>query len=104
ATTRVTVEDMVQANPSRSLVRWLDNVADLLERKQPAAKRGAPRSISQVFVSRIARIWRELGLNPGLAYNFFLHPARVPPSLLRVGRVGPAGGGRVWGVFSTPKA
>src|SRR5262245_2776938 len=40
ATTRVKVEGMVHANPSRSLVLWLDNVADLLEREQPAAKRG----------------------------------------------------------------
>jgi hypothetical protein len=75
ATTRVKVEGLVQANPSRSLVRWLDKVADLLEREQPARKRGAPRSISQVFVARIATIWRTLGLNPGLAYNFFLHAA-----------------------------
>jgi hypothetical protein len=48
---------MVHANPSRSLVLWLDNVADLLEQERPAGKRGAPRSITQAFVSRIARIW-----------------------------------------------
>jgi hypothetical protein len=75
ATTRVKVEGVVQANPSRSLVRWLDNVADLLEQKQAAPKRGAPRAISQLFVSRIATIWRTLGLSPGLAYDPFLHPA-----------------------------
>src|SRR5215467_5810851 len=68
ATTRVKVEGMVR--PSRSLVHWLENVADLLERERPARKQGAPRSISQVFVSRIATIWRALGLNPGLAYDF----------------------------------
>jgi hypothetical protein len=90
ATTRVKVEGMVQANLSRSLVRWLDNVAGLLEREQPASKRGAPRSISQVFVSRIATIWRTLGLNPGLAYDFFLHPANDD----RIGR-----GGRVESAF-----
>ena len=73
ATTRVKVEDVVR--PSRSLVPWLDNVADLLERERPAHKRGAPRSISRFFVSRIATIWRTLGLNPGLAYNSYLHPA-----------------------------
>jgi hypothetical protein len=90
ATTRVKVEGMVPANPSRSLVRWLDKVADLLEREQPALKRGTPRSISQVFVSRIATIWRTLGLNAGLAYNFFLHPANDD----RIGR-----GGRVESAF-----
>ena len=90
ATTRVKVEGMVQANPSRSLVRWLDSVADLLEREQPAGKRGAPRSISQVFVARIATIWRMLGLNAGLAYNFFLHPANDD----RIGR-----GGRIESAF-----
>jgi hypothetical protein len=84
ATTRVKVEAMVQANPSRSLVRWLDNVADLLEREQPAAKRGAPRSIKKVFVERIAAISETLGLNAGLAYNFFLHPANDD----RIGRGG----------------
>jgi hypothetical protein len=75
---------MVQ--PSRWLVRWLDNVADLLERERPAPKQGPPRAISQVFVSRIAMILRALGLNPGLAYDFFLHPANED----RIGR-----GGRV---------
>src|ERR1700730_8548427 len=90
ATTRVKVEGMVPANPSRSLVRWLDQVADLLEGEQPALKRGAPRSISQAFVSRIATIWRTLGLNAGLAYNFFLHPANDD----RIGR-----GGRVESAF-----
>jgi hypothetical protein len=90
ATTRVKVEGMAPANPSRSLVGWLDNVADFLEQQQPARKRGAPRSISQDFVSRIATIWRTLGLNPGLAYNFFLHPADDD----RIGR-----GGRVESAF-----
>jgi hypothetical protein len=75
ATTRVKVEGMAHANPSRSLVRWLVDVALLLEQERPAGKRGAPRSITQAFVSRIATIWRTLGLNPGLAYNLFLHPA-----------------------------
>jgi hypothetical protein len=88
ARTRVKGEGMVR--PPRSLVHWLDNVADLLERERPARKRGAPRSISQVFVSRIATIWRTLGLNPGLAYNFFLHPANDD----RIGR-----GGRVESLF-----
>jgi hypothetical protein len=73
ATTRIKVDGMVR--PSRSLVHWLNNVADLLERERPARKQGAPRSNSRIFVSRIATIWRTLGLNPGLAYNFFLHPA-----------------------------
>jgi hypothetical protein len=90
ATTRVKVEAMLGAKPSRSLVGWLNNVADLLEEEQPARKRGAPRSISQVFVSRIATIWRTLGLNPGLAYNFSLRPADDD----RIGR-----GGRVESTF-----
>jgi hypothetical protein len=70
---RVKVEAMVQDNPSRSLVSWLDNVLRLLERERPARKQGAPRSVSQVFVSRVATIWRTLGLKTGLAYDFFLH-------------------------------
>jgi hypothetical protein len=90
ATTRVKVEAMLGAKPSRSLVGWLNDVADLLEEEQPACKRGAPRSISRVFVSRIAAIWRTLGLEPGLAYDFFLHPADDD----RIGR-----GGRVESVF-----
>jgi hypothetical protein len=90
AATRVKVERMLQVSPSRSLVRWLDNVADLLERERSTGKRGAPRSISQVFVSRVATIWRTLGLNPGLAYNIFLHPATDD----RIGR-----GGRVASAF-----
>jgi hypothetical protein len=69
---------------------WLNNVADLLEEEQSARKQGAPRSISRVFVSRIATIWRTLGLNPGLAYDFFLHPADDD----RIGR-----GGRVESTF-----
>ena len=75
AMTRVKVEAMVKAIPSRSLVRWLDDVAGLLEREQPARKRGAPLSVARVFVSRVAAIWRTLGLSPGLAYDCFLHPA-----------------------------
>jgi hypothetical protein len=90
ATTRVTVEGMVQAIPSGSLVRWLNAVAGVLDRERPAHKRGAPRSITRVFVSRVAAIWRTLGLNPGLAYDFFLHPATDD----RVGR-----GGRIESAF-----
>jgi hypothetical protein len=90
ATTRVKVERMLQTNHSRSLVRWLKNVADLLEREQPIGKQGAPRSTTQAFVSRVGRIWRTLGLNPGLAYNLFLHPATDN----RIGR-----GGRVASAF-----
>jgi hypothetical protein len=90
ATTRVTVEGMLPANSSRSLVGWLDDVAGLLDRNRPARKRGAPRSLTQIFVSRAAVIWRTLGLNPGLAYNFRLHPTTDD----RIGR-----GGRVESVF-----
>jgi hypothetical protein len=90
ATTRVKVEGVVHTNPSPSLVRWLNNVADLLEEEQPARKRGAPRSISRVFVARIATIWRTLGLNPGLAYDSFFHPANDD----RIGR-----GGRIESAF-----
>jgi hypothetical protein len=86
AVTRVTVEAMVQAIRSRSLVRWLDDVAGLLERERPARKRGAPRSLARVFVSRVAAVWGTLGLNPGLAYHFSLHRADGD----RIGR-----GGRV---------
>jgi hypothetical protein len=84
AVMRVKVEAMVQDDSSRSLVSWLDNVARLLERERPARQRGAPRAIPQVFVSRIATIWRTLGLKAGLAYNFFLHP----PTTTASGEVG----------------
>jgi hypothetical protein len=90
AVTRVKVEAMVQAIPSRSLVRWLDDVADLLDRERPVRKQGAPRSLTRPFVSRVAAIWRTLGLKPGLAYDFFLHPADGN----RIGR-----GGRVESSF-----
>jgi hypothetical protein len=90
ATTRVEVEGILRTKSARSLVHWLDDVADLLEREGSARKRGAPRALSQVFVARIARIWRPLGLNPGLAYDFFLHPANDD----RIGR-----GGRIESAF-----
>jgi hypothetical protein len=90
ATTRVKVERMVNDIPSRFLVRWLNHVAGLLEQERPAPKRGAPSSVARVFVSRVAAIWRTLGLNPGLAYNFSLHPATAD----RIGR-----GGRVESLF-----
>ena len=83
-------EAMLTAKPSRSLVGWLNHIADLLEDEQPAHKRGAPRSISRIFVARIATIWRPLGLKPGLAYDSFLHPADED----RIGR-----GGRVESTF-----
>ena len=77
ATTRMKVEGLMQqANPSTSLVKWLNRLVDLLGRERPARKRGAPRSITQAFVSRTAAIWRTLGLNAGLAYDFFLHPGK----------------------------
>ncbi len=75
AVTRVKVETMVQDNPSRSLVPWLANLAHMLERERPVRKQGPPRTISQLFVSRVAAIWRTLGLKVGLAYDLFLHPA-----------------------------
>jgi len=90
ATTRLKAEHMLQAKTSRSLRRWLNDAADFLEREQPTKRRGAPRSITQLFVSQIAKIWRTLGLNPGLAYNFFLYPADDD----RIGR-----GGRVESAF-----
>jgi hypothetical protein len=90
AATRVKVETMVQDNRSRLLVTWLADVAHLLEQERPIRKRGAPRAVSRVFVSRIARIWRTLGLKVGLAYDFFLHPANDE----RIGR-----GGRVQSRF-----
>ena len=48
------------------------------------------RQISDVIARLIATIWRTLGLNPGLAYDFFLHPADDD----RIGR-----GGRVESTF-----
>jgi hypothetical protein len=92
AVMRVKVETVVQDKPSRSLISWLDNVLRLLEQERLPRKRGAPRSVSQVFVSRVATIWQTLGLKVGLAYDFFLHPGdgdgifrggRVPSSFQR---------------------
>jgi hypothetical protein len=90
ATIRVKVEAMLAGRPSRSLRSWLNHVADLLDKEQPARRPGAPRSITRKFVSCIARIWRTLGLNPGLAYNHLLYAADAD----RIGR-----GGRVESAF-----
>jgi len=87
AAMRVKVEGMVQAIPSRSLASWLEEVADLLERERPARRRGAPRSTARAFVSRVAAIWRALGLEPGLAYDFFLDADATTDSLRGGGRV-----------------
>jgi hypothetical protein len=85
-TTRVKVEKIVQrAKPSKNLVRWLNRLADLLDREHPVRKRGSPPSISQVFVSRMAAIWRGLGLDTGLAFDFDLR--RVGDEVRRGGRV-----------------
>src|SRR5262245_2782375 len=76
ATTRMQIEGLMQeSKPPTALVQWLNRIVDLLGRYRPARKAGAPRSITQAFVLRIAAIWRSLGLNVGLAYDFFLHPA-----------------------------
>jgi Bacteriophage Sf6, terminase small subunit-like len=73
--TRIEVERLMQhAGTSTSLSAWLISLADLLVQERPARKLGAPRSQLQLFVWRVAAIWRRLGLRPGLAYNFFLHP------------------------------
>jgi hypothetical protein len=74
AVTRVKVETMVQGNRSRLLVPWLANLANLLEQERPVPKRGAPRAISQVFVLRIATIWRTLGLKWGSHIIFVCTP------------------------------
>jgi hypothetical protein len=76
ATTRLKVEGLLQqSKPSTSLVQWLNRLVDLLDRCRPAGKVGAPRSITQAFVLRIATIWRSLGLSAGLAYDFLLSSA-----------------------------
>ena len=76
ATTRVSVEDLMQqTKPPTSLVHWLNGLVDLLDLARPTGRVGAPHSTTRAFVSRMAAIWRSLGLNVGLAYNFFLHPA-----------------------------
>lgn len=86
ATTRVNVEGLVQqANTSTSVVQWLNRLVDLLSRNRPAPKQGAPHSITQAFVLRIATIWQSLGLDAGLAYNFSRHVA--PDGETRGGRV-----------------
>jgi hypothetical protein len=83
--TRVKVECLMQkAGRMASLSGWLTLLADLLLQERPTRKFGAPRSQSQLFVWRVASIWRRLGLRPGLKYNFFLHPANQD----RIGRGG----------------
>ncbi len=68
ATTRLQIESLLQqSKPLASLVQWLNLVVDLLDYCRPAPRVGAPRSVSQPFVFRIAAIWRSLGLHVGLA-------------------------------------
>jgi hypothetical protein len=74
-TTRTKVEGMVQAIRSRSLMRWLQKLADVVDQERPVRQR--PRSVAQIFVARVAVIWRTLRLEPGLAYNFFATLDRV---------------------------
>jgi hypothetical protein len=91
--TRVKVERLMQkAGRMTSLSGWLILLADLLLQERPARKLDARRSQSQLFVWRVASIWRRLGLKPGLTYNFFLHP----PDHNRIGR-----GGRVESGFQS---
>jgi hypothetical protein len=91
ATTRVKIEELVQKlKLTTSVVGWLNCIADLLARERPQRKRGAPRSTLQLFVRRVAAIWRRLGLTPGLAYSFNLHPGGHD----RIGR-----GGRIDSAF-----
>lgn len=84
AATRLKVELLIQQSmPSTSLVEWLNRLAGLLGCY--VRKVGAPRSIKREFVVRAAAVWRSLGLNVGLAYNFLLHPrgGRVESSFQR---------------------
>jgi hypothetical protein len=84
---RVKVERLMQeAGLMTSLSGWLTSLADLLVQERPARKLGAPRSQSQLFVWRVASIWRRLGLRPGLTYNHFLHHA-VQDRIGRGGRI-----------------
>jgi hypothetical protein len=74
---RVEVERLMQkAGRTASLSGWLTLLADLLLQERPARKVGAPRSRLQLFVRRVASIWRRLGLRPSLAYNYLLYPGR----------------------------
>jgi hypothetical protein len=83
--TRVKVECIMQkAGRMASLSGWLTLLADLLLQEPPACRVGGPHSQSQLFVWRVASIWRRLGLRPGLAYNHFLHPGEQD----RIGRGG----------------
>jgi len=85
--TRIEVERLMQqVGTSRSCSAWLVSLADLLGQERLARKLGAPRSQLQLFVSRVAAIWRRLGLRPGLTYNFFLHPGG-PDRVGRGGRI-----------------
>ncbi len=93
ATTRLEIEVLLQqSKPLISLVQWLNQLVDLLDHCRPPRRVGAPRSISQTFILRIAAIWRSLGLHVGLAYDFFLHP----PTAGEIGR-----GGRVESSFQS---
>lgn len=75
AGTRLKVEDLMQQRQHSSLQEWLIELIELLDEHRPVRKRGAPRAIMSVFVSRVAEIWRSLGLEPGLAYYFLLPEA-----------------------------
>jgi hypothetical protein len=75
ASTRLDVERLMQEKKVTALTGWLTTLADLLQERRPALKLGSPRSSSQRFLRRVRCIWTELGLDVGLAYNFYLHPA-----------------------------
>jgi hypothetical protein len=75
ATTRMKVEGMMRHAKPASVVAWLNGVAARLDRERPTQKLGGPLSSLRCFVSRMASIWSQLGLNPGLVYDFHLRGA-----------------------------
>jgi hypothetical protein len=72
AETRTHVEASLrnwQAPARRSTIAFLSHIVDQLEKFQPRSKRGRLPAIERRFAKRIARIWRDLGLHVGRAYN-----------------------------------
>jgi hypothetical protein len=75
AATRVKVERMLQASSPRSLVRWLDNVADLLERERPGQVGTTTLNLASLCLVRRDDL-ANIGIESGPCLQFLSVPRR----------------------------